>query len=157
MRILVISDTHGGRTALKSVIERYPDIQNIFFLGDNIADVNAVEDCFKDKQFYSVSGNCDSFSLSPTSGIAVIDGVKIFYTHGHRFFVKGGTAALRKIAAERGCGLALFGHTHTPLTEYADGLYLVNPGSLTSSRNGRNSYAVIDVTKNGIVPNIIEV
>ena len=41
---------------------------------------------------------------------------------------------------------------------YEDGRYYVNPGSLSKARDGsRNSYAVIDIEENGILPNIIEI
>lgn len=46
----------------------------------------------------------------------------------------------------------LFGHTHQPLTEYDDGLYMLNPGSL----HGGGTYGVLDITAAGVVMNIVE-
>ena len=52
---------------------------------------------------------------------------------------------------------ALYGHTHISRISYEDGLYIVNPGSVSRSRNGPNSYAVIDITEKGIMPIIITI
>ncbi len=53
--------------------------------------------------------------------------------------------------------IVLFGHTHVAKTEYAEGVYFVNPGSPSCPREGRPSYAVIDIEENGIMPFIVEV
>ena len=42
-------------------------------------------------------------------------------------------------------GDGLFGHTHNQYTEYLDGLYIMNPGSV--GMNG--DYGVIDITPKG--------
>ncbi|MGI6404129.1 MAG: metallophosphoesterase family protein [Oscillospiraceae bacterium] len=46
--------------------------------------------------------------------------------------------------------ICCFGHTHTPLSLYRDGVYLLNPGSLSQPRVGFPSYAVIDLTQAGV-------
>ena len=47
----------------------------------------------------------------------------------------------------------LFGHTHQALTEYHDGLYLMNPGSC---HGYYATYGYIDITDKGdIVTNIV--
>ena len=46
----------------------------------------------------------------------------------------------------------LFGHTHVPLAEYRDGVYLLNPGSLNGSFG---TYGTLDITSAGIVTNIV--
>ena len=53
--------------------------------------------------------------------------------------------------------IVLYGHTHIAKTEYADGVYFVNPGSLCSAREGRTGYAVIDIEQNGIMPVLINI
>ena len=57
--------------------------------------------------------------------------------------------ALSAEAQRRGAAVAMFGHTHEALCRYEDGLYLLNPGSL---RFG-SSYAMVDITDNGIAVN----
>lgn len=51
---------------------------------------------------------------------------------------------------ERQADLLLFGHTHQPLTDYEDGLYLMNPGSLGYG----GTYGYVDITPAGIVTNL---
>lgn len=157
MRILVFSDSHGALHSVLSVIERHPDINEIFFLGDSTKDIDAVKKQFNNKNFYIVSGNCDFCSEFPSSQIKTIENNRIFFCHGHRYGVKYTLESIKATARENNCVLALFGHTHCSLTAYDDGLYIVNPGSLSSPRDGKKSYAIIDITKNGIVPSIMYV
>ena len=56
-------------------------------------------------------------------------------------------------ARKQGADIDLFGHTHIGFTRYEDGLYLMNPGSL--SRAGEHSYGVIDLCDGGVFTNII--
>ena len=39
---------------------------------------------------------------------------------------------------------------------YEDGLYIVNPGSVAMGRSAGNSYAIIDIEKNGTIPIIVK-
>ena len=55
-------------------------------------------------------------------------------------------------AREKKADIVLFGHTHQALAEYDDGLYILNPGSLHGSMG---TYGIIDITKAGIVTNIV--
>ena len=157
MRILVLSDSHGNTAALRKAINAQKEAKHIFFLGDNIRDIESVKDDYPDRTFYSVSGNCDYGSLALTTDIAVIEGRKILFTHGHKFLVKQSTVPLRHAAAQRNIQIALFCHTHIPVTVYEEGVWLVNPGSVSAPREGRPTYAVIDIEQNGIMPIIIGV
>ena len=156
MRILVISDTHGRYGKIADVLEKHSDIDHIFFLGDFVRDIEEIKEQYTNKNYYIVSGNCDGFSLYKNTNVCIINGVKILFTHGHTYGVKGGIEKLCEAARARDCKLALFGHTHAPLTVYDNGITLVNPGSLTCSRNGPDTYAIIDVLPSGIVTSITE-
>ncbi len=48
----------------------------------------------------------------------------------------------------------LFGHTHNAVTEYEDGLYIMNPGSLSGSTG---TYGTLDIVPAGIVTNIVHI
>ena len=157
MRILVLSDSHGNTAALRKAINAQKDAKQVFFLGDNLRDIEAVKEDYPDRTFYTVCGNCDYGSLALTTDIAVIDGTKILFTHGHNFSVKYGTQRLLAAAKENNYDIVLFGHTHIPTTLYEDGVYLVNPGSCGNSREGAPSYAVIDITDSGVMPIIIRI
>lgn len=157
MRVVVISDSHRRRDIIEKILYAQPTAESVIFLGDNAGDIEDFEFLFPKKRFYIVSGNCDYFSEYPSSDMAVIGGKKIFFTHGHTQGVKGGTGVLLKTAKQNGCDIALYGHTHIANILYEDGVYIVNPGSCACSRSGSNSYAVIDIEPNGIMPIIIEI
>jgi putative phosphoesterase len=156
MRILVISDSHGRVSEIEKAIEAHPDAKHIFFLGDCIRDI---EDCpyiYPDRTFHIVSGNCDYASLYKTFDTISLNGCNIFFTHGHPFSVKNGISRLKAMAKGENINLVLYGHTHISNTEYDEGIYFVNPGSLSSPREGSRSYAVVDILPKGIMPIIIK-
>lgn len=156
MRIVVISDSHKKSHIIDKILSSQPDALHVFFLGDVIEDIEDYPLLYPEKTFHIVSGNCDWHSTVKSVDLETVDGVKILYTHGHNFYVKGGVVPLIEAAKKSGCKIALYGHTHTPQILYEDGLYVVNPGSCSQSRNGPNSYAIIDITDKGIMPIIIE-
>lgn len=155
MRILVLSDSHHNIKSIISVLERHNDINQVFFLGDITSDIVAVQEQFKDKSYHIVSGNCDFSSHYKSADTVTIENTRIFFCHGHRFGVKHTLQYIKQEARQQNCSLALFGHTHCSLTSYDDGLYLVNPGSVAFSRDGKNSYAIIDISPSGIMPSIL--
>ncbi len=157
MRVLVISDSHKRSDVIEKILYAQPTAEHVFFLGDIASDIEDYTYIFPEKRFYILSGNCDYFSTFPSSSIQNLGGKRIFYTHGHTLGVKSSTAHLLKTAKAQGCDIALFGHTHIPLTLYEDGVWLVNPGSCGHPREGRPTYAVIDIENNGVMPIIIEV
>lgn len=157
MRILVMSDCHMAIANAERVLEKHGDIKHVFFLGDGASAIDEMKSYHTDKSFHIVSGNCDMFSTFPDYGETVIDGVRIAYMHGHRYGVKYGTESLFKLAQSINASLVLYGHTHIASVEYRDGIYVINPGALSGSREGPNGYAVIDVTSQGIVPSIMKI
>lgn len=157
MRILVISDSHGNTGVIDKILNAQPQARYVFFLGDKVDDIEDFEILYPDKVFYSVSGNCDYGSMLPTIGAETVNGVRVLYTHGHTMGVKGTVQHLIKTARDNNCGVALYGHTHIANTLYDDGIWIVNPGSCSRPREGKPSYAVIDITDKGIMPVIINV
>ena len=157
LRILVISDSHKRSDILEKILYSQPDAKAVFFLGDCESDMENMEFIFPDKKFYILSGNCDYNSSYPSSAVATVAGKKIFYTHGHTLCVKYGIQRLLEAAKQNGCQIALYGHTHVSNIVYEDGIYLVNPGSCAQGRDFYQSYAVIDIEPNGIMPIIIRI
>ncbi len=155
MYILVISDSHGRVSEIEKAIEQNPDAKHIFFLGDCVRDVEDLVCIYTDRIFHIAAGNCDGFSEYPTVELTHLYGKKILFCHGHTFSVKYGKERLYNAAESSGADLVLFGHTHIPLTEYADGRYFVNPGSIGRGGFEGTSYAKIDLTEQGIMPNVI--
>ena len=157
MRIIVISDSHGRTGAIDKVLASQTEAEYVFFLGDKVEDIEDFEFIYPNKKFFVVSGNCDYNSFLPTSSVEKVGGVKIFYTHGHTLGVKYTNENLLKSAKQNNCRIALYGHTHVSKILYEDGVYIVNPGSVSRSREGSESYAVIDITQSGIMPIIINI
>ena len=154
MRILVLSDVHNRGSLAEQIVAKHPDIGHVFFLGDGIDHMEDITCFFPEKKFYMVAGNCDFSSFAPATSLAQIEGRTILFTHGHPFNVKWSLARLKTEATAKGASLVLYGHTHTAKEEYEDGVYYVNPGAVSGSPA---SYAVIDISAAGIMPNIISI
>jgi len=146
MRILVVSDSHGDVFALLCAIEAQPTARMIIHLGDGERDMDSLTGALGEMKTVQVRGNADFGMSSPYGCVEIVEGKRIYCTHGHWEKVKYGSYDLKNIARGEKADIALFGHTHTPENEYDDGLYLFNPGSI---REG--DYGVIDITKAGIV------
>ncbi|MBQ1186230.1 MAG: YfcE family phosphodiesterase [Clostridia bacterium] len=157
MRILVFSDSHGRTSQIEKAIEAQPEAKHIFFLGDCVRDIEDYPFIYTDRTFHIVSGNCDYSSTYKSADTAVVGGKKIFFTHGHHLSVKSGIGRLKQMALVEGASIVLYGHTHVANKEYADGIHFVNPGSLSSAREGSTGYAVIDIESNGIMPILIKI
>ena len=149
MRILVISDSHGDVYSLRKAISQQPNAELIVVLGDGENDFAL---CPIDKPCIMVRGNCDWGSSLPAFVVTEEKGYTIYITHGYAEGVKYGDVNLKMRAADCHAHIALYGHTHNPVTVYEDGLWLVNPGSI---RDG--NYAVVDLTPKGIMPILLKV
>lgn len=155
MRILVVSDTHGDLRSLLSAVKSQPDAEVIIHCGDGDEQVQYLKNNYKDKMIVGVRGNCDFGSTLLSKEILRICGKTIFVTHGHLYNAKFTTYNLICAAREEKADILLFGHTHNRMTEYDDGLYIMNPGACS----GYNaSYGYIDITDKGdIVTNVVNV
>ena len=154
MRILVVSDTHRDLISLRDVILKQPTAEVVIHLGDGEDEAEEMKECFPEKTFLMVRGNCDWGSMLPTEECIFLEGKRIFYTHGYTYNVKYGLYDLKLAARDREADIVLFGHTHNALTDYDNGLYIMNPGSLHGSRG---TYGIVDITKAGIVTNILQI
>ena len=114
-KLLVLSDSHGGRAAIERVLmKESKSIDALIFLGDGLRDLELALTLCPKLRAYSVAGNCDYGALEPTDGLAAFDGVVIFYTHGHMYGVKYDLDTLADAASARG---AVRSHTHPPCRE----------------------------------------
>lgn len=146
MRVLVVSDVHGKLNLLREAIEAQPTARDVIFLGDGLRQVEDVMDLYPDRTFYTVPGNCDFGAKGIPIRQETFGGKRFYFTHGHLHGVKSGLYRLDLAAREAEADIALFGHTHMAYEEYADGLYLFNPGSLGYDY----SYGYVDVVPGGI-------
>ena len=158
MRIIVFSDSHGNYSALRDVVEKHRDEADFFIhLGDGEREFERIAQEYPALELRGVRGNCDWASTGKLTDALRVSGRKVFFTHGHIFHVKAELDSLKQTARGLGATIALFGHTHIAFTEYDDGLYLLNPGSISAQGLGRASYGIIDITPAGIITNIVRV
>ncbi len=147
MRAAVFSDTHHNTAPMLEAVRRCrPDL--IIHLGDHDRDTLCLERDFPDIPLYRVSGNCDFAPIAPIADIVPLGPVKAFICHGHSYHVDWGEVdTLAYAAEERGCALALFGHTHQPQQTQCGGVLVVNPG--TAGKGRRLTWALIEIMDNG--------
>ena len=143
-KLLVLSDSHGGRAAIERVLlKENANIDALVFLGDGLRDLEQALTPYPRLRAYSVAGNCDYGALEPMDGLAAFDQTIMFYTHGHMYGVKYDLDTLADAASARGAEVALFGHTHRRelMRGVGTAATVFNPGSL---RDG-GSYGVITI------------
>ena len=149
MRLLVLSDSHGNTYNLRQAILSHPEADRIIFLGDGERDIDAVSEEIGARPLTAVRGNCDSsFSMLPENEIIEIGDHTVFCTHGYVEKVKYGIGLLLEKAERLGADIVLFGHTHYQETDYDNGIYIMNPGSINEYE-----YGIVDVTKDGVMVN----
>ncbi len=153
MRILVVSDSHGDLYNFKKAVDMQKSAEVIVHCGDSRGEIDDIALMYPNKAIIAVKGNCDIGSTLNVSETITICGKKFFITHGHLYNAKYTLYNLCCKAREENADILLFGHTHNALSEYDDGLYILNPGSL----HGYDaSYAYIDITDKGIMTNIVK-
>lgn len=146
MKILVLSDSHGHKeNMLRAVEKACPGL--IIHLGDCVRDTYCLEEAYPNIPLWRVHGNCDFESLCPDSGIEEVDGVRIFFAHGHRHGVKINLDSFCNSVCFSGSRLGLYGHTHIPRWNRVAGIEILNPGSIGDRR--RPTYAIVETTGNG--------
>ena len=102
----------------------------------------------------AVSGNCDGASRDVR--IVGTPAGDIMVTHGHAEGVDYDLNAVLYAAEERGCRAVCFGHTHVSLCEDMNGIYVINPGSLTRPRDGKGgACALIQADEHGFFANLV--
>lgn len=139
---------------MRRALEQQRTAEVVYFLGDGLKNIDSLRPMFSDKHFVTVCGNCDLGENALSVDVRSVGVARIFATHGHLYSVKSGIYSAVCAAREQKANVLLFGHTHTPLEDYDDGLYILNPGSISGANP---TYGVIDVTDAGIVTNIIHI
>ncbi len=147
MRLLVLSDSHGRKNLLLKAVELHSEADAVVFLGDGERDIDFLKQLHPEIKLHSVCGNCDYNSSLPTFLLEKFCGKIVYATHGHYESVKYSLAGLKQKAHTCSASIALYGHTHVPDTTYEDGIWYVNPGSISVGR-----YALVDILDNGIMP-----
>ncbi len=149
MVVLVISDNHGVMNRMMDVIRRVkPDL--LVHLGDSQMRPDTLAE-LAGCTVEAVAGNCDGSNGLPREKEIQIGSLRVFIAHGDRYGVRSGSGYIRSAAEKRGCQLAMYGHTHIPVLEQYPGMTVLNPGSITSPRQGDGigTYALIEIDRAG--------
>ena len=150
MKILIISDTHGRNQNYLTVLEKVSPIDVLIHLGD----FQGSEEFMKTSvscRYEFISGNNDFFNGLPKNKMIQLGKYSVLLTHGHRYGVYYGTADLKEAAIRNNADIVMFGHTHVPMINYSDGIWVINPGSLSLPRqNGRiPTYIIMELDEKG--------
>lgn len=161
MKLMFVSDIHGSAYYLNEVLKAY-ELENpdkLLLLGDTLyhgprnplpkdydpkivlSRLNEIKD-----NIIAVRGNCDSevdqmvleFPMMSDYTMLMLDGYQVFASHGHIH----GFDNLPKLNES---DVFIQGHTHIPVAKQENGLFLLNPGSVSLPKeNYPNTYGIID-------------
>lgn len=164
MRYMIISDIHGDIYKLNTVLDIYANekCDKLIVLGDlfnygidlNKNDIINRLNLMKENIIY-VRGNCD-INVSklefdtPYFKEIIINGKNTFLTHGHMYSME--------YLLGSNYDIIISGHTHIPLIEEKYNKLFLNPGSISKSRRGENSFMIIEnniITIKNLENNII--
>ncbi|MGI6144564.1 MAG: metallophosphoesterase [Clostridia bacterium] len=140
MKIGIVGDTHGSKKAFAIISKVFKDVQMLFHTGDHWQDAVYLEQIMG-IPVITVKGNCDR-AVRENELLLTVENKRFFLTHGHLYEVKYGLTSLQFRAEELGAEYCLFGHTHSPMILENNGIWFLNPGSLTWPR-GKETYAGI--------------
>lgn len=142
---------------MERAIREQPTAEVILFLGDGAEEAATVRaELPPGRCMFTVRGNNDWRCTAPDFDELTLENTKIFFTHGHLLRVKYGLDSAICTARNHKANLLLFGHTHEPLIDYDDGLFILNPGALCRAWNNKPSYGTVDLTPAGILLNNVE-
>lgn len=153
MKYMVISDIHGGIYNLNKVLDIYvkEHCSKLLILGDlfnygfdlNREDIVNRLNLMKEN-IIAVSGNCDNnvsdilFDM-PYINNVVLNNKKITITHGHLYN--------KEYLLNLDTDIVFVGHSHISNIEKIGDKIYANPGSITKSRSGDNSFIIVDENK----------
>ena len=143
MRVLIVSDTHRKNDNFLQVIADEKPFDLVLHCGDTEGSEHLFESACN-CAFQAVAGNNDFFTNLPQELELTLEGYRVWMSHGHRYYVSMNTQRIWEEGRAKEVQIVLFGHTHRPLVECRQGIWLVNPGSLSYPRQEgrRPSYIV---------------
>ena len=158
MKILVFSDSHGDTKLMYEILDLLSDkIQMVLFSGDNIDDIIDYTYIFDGIPVHYAAGNCETRYFEPMDKEIEVWGKKIFITHGHKYSIKSGHDVIVSEAKARGADICVYGHSHSPEIFEEQGIFFMNPGSISLPRGISNypTYGIIDIDENIVTGKII--
>jgi hypothetical protein len=137
MKVVVLSDTHAPRRwrgCPPAVAEHLSDADVILHAGD-VCTAGVLDELSEYAPVRAVLGNNDGADVAAWGALEELrfelDGLPVAMVHDAGPAI-GRTARMRRRFPE--ARLVVFGHSHIPLDESADGVRIFNPGSPTDRR-----------------------
>lgn len=150
MKIIVASDSHYRNDILDELVEKHKDADLFIHCGD------LEDDPLYYPRWIFVRGNNDYFTGFDSERIIHADGHKILVLHSHRCSFLRREEDLVRMAYDEECDIVLYGHTHVSRMTWKNGVFLLNPGSTSSPRDGTSpSYAILTIDKAHVEAKII--
>ena len=138
MRILITSDTHGQLSKFWDVFKKMQQIDPIDVIvhcGDYYKDAENIRRKFRYGGYMHFETEAGNFLI----------------THGHMLDVGHDLQRIYYKVLEENCIGAFFGHTHRSVYLDMDGIYLMNPGSLSRPRDGSGgTFGIIQTCPSGV-------
>ena len=162
MKIFVFSDSHGNTAPMQRTLIKYRGVYDcIIHLGDCCEDTKSIDKHIGPMPSLYVAGNRDfcfpgSRDKFPYERTVEISGKKIYICHGHLLRVKSEFDTISRHAYSYGCSIALFGHTHVPVFEERNGVFLCNPGSVGVPTANKLSFGILTFDEDNIDFEIME-
>ena len=141
MKILIVSDTHRKDGNLYDVIEKEKPFDMLIHLGDAEGSEHVIADWLdEDCDLVMVQGNNDFFSSLDREIELDLGPHRAFLTHGHYYNVSLDVDRLWEEAKDRGCDIAMFGHTHRPYLRSWMESRFKSGQSFLSATGGQNAF-----------------
>ena len=154
MKLGLTGDTHGDVACIRKIVQLSPPVEKWLHTGDHAEDAAFLESQ-TGLPVLRVLGNCDYNSKEANiDEIFVVEGFRLWLTHGHRYMGHTRIAELAWWAKQLDVDIVIYGHTHVPMCQYYGDKLLINPGSPTRPRGGsKPSFAVLTL-KEGAKPEV---
>lgn len=137
MKIVVVSDSHVDKSRLDYVYLKHQDADLFWHLGDYELPEYLLNN------FMLIRGNCDFLSDKPLKKDITINNIKFHLEHGNLI----NYTYFDEYIENTNCDVFLFGHLHKKMSLKVNNTLVINPGSLTKSRDdSKGSYVVITFT-----------
>jgi putative phosphoesterase len=159
--VIFISDIHGSLYYANKAIDvcKNEKADYIVLLGDELyhGARNPLPKDYNPKEvakllnscapkIIAVRGNCDSevdqmvldFPIMSDYSTILYNGRRLFLTHGHIFNINNIPKLIKGDAL-------IYGHTHVPVAEKKEDIFVINPGSITLPKeDSHNTYGILE-------------
>ena len=157
----LIADTHvpaRAKSLPKEVFEAFKTVDFIIHAGD-LVELSVIDELEQIAPVLAVHGNMDvaevNGALPEVNSLKIFDR-KIGVIHDPSSML--GMDKMRELVKENGFDVLVYGHTHNANIKWEGKTLYINPGSPTnpSSLLNKPSVAILTITKEAIIPEIIQ-